>query len=328
MNSVVVVSNSVYMLSSEVRKTIPGHVSILVCNIMWGLMAPVSKDALNYFHDNDISAFTLAAFRMIGAAMSFWLLSVFVKGEKTTWTDRRKLFAAGMLSIVFNQCLFIIGVSFTTPIDASVVTTMLPIVTMLIAAIVLKEPITGLKAVGVLLGMSGALLLILGNGKGLSFERNNLIGDLMCFGAQVSFACYLVFFKNFIGRFSPVTLMKWMFLWAALVIVPFALPGIMRIDYSAMPVSVVMEVCYTVFVATFFTYLLVPIGQKSLRPTVVSMYNYVQPVVSTMVTLLWGMTTFGFVKGVAIGLVFAGVYIVTQSKSRVQMKNEQRKRNK
>lgn len=307
------------------QPTYPGHLAMLVSNMLWGLMAPISKDTLNYFHEVGISAFTLAAFRMIGAAAAFWILSAFLPQEKTTWNDRGKLFVAGMLSIVFNQCMFIGGVSFTTPIDASVVTTMLPIATMILAAIVLKEPITGLKAIGVLIGMTGAILLILGSGQGLSFEKDNLIGDLMCLTAQFSFAAYLVFFKNFIGRFSPTTLMKWMFLAAAIVIIPFAVPSIMSIDYSAMPVKVMLEICYTVFVATFFTYLLVPTGQKLLRPTTVSMYNYVQPVMSTVVTLMWGMTTFGPMKGLAIALVFAGVYIVTQSKSRQQIEAEKNK---
>ncbi|MCQ2226990.1 MAG: DMT family transporter [Bacteroidales bacterium] len=307
---------------SSSRPTYQGHILMLVANMLWGLMAPISKDSLSYFAEHDISAFTLAAFRMIGAAISFWILSAFLPTEKTTRSDRGKLFIAGMLSIVFNQCLFIVGISFTTPIDASVVTTMLPIATMILAAIVLHEPITGLKAIGVLLGMAGAVLLILGNGQGLSLERDNLIGDMMCLIAQFSFATYLVFFKNFIGRFAPVTLMKWMFLWSAIVIVPFAAPSIMSIDYSAMPVKVILEICYTVFIGTFFTYMLVPTAQKVLRPTVVSMYNYVQPVMSTAVSLLWGMTTFGLVKGIVIGLVFAGVYIVTQSKSRKQMEAE------
>lgn len=289
---------------------------MLLANMLWGLMAPISKDALNYFSVNNISAFTLAAFRMIGAAIAFWILDFFLEKQPTTWTDRRKLFVAGMLSIVFNQCMFIVGVSYTTPIDASVVTTMLPIVTMIIAAIVIREPITGLKIIGVLLGMSGAILLILGGEHGPNFSRNCLIGDMMCLAAQFSFATYLVFFKGFISRFSAVTIMKWMFLWSAIVIVPFAMPGIIRIDYSAMPTSVILEICYTVFVGTFFTYLLVPVGQKLLRPTVVSMYNYVQPIMSTIVSLWWGLTTFGLVKGIAIGLVFAGVYVVTQSKKR------------
>ena len=301
------------------QKTYAGHISMLVANMLWGLMAPVSKDTLNYFQSNGISAFTLAAFRMIGAAIAFSLLSALLKSEPTTWADKRKLFVAGMLSIVFNQCMFIVGVSYTTPIDASVVTTMLPIVTMIIAAIVLREPITGLKVVGVLLGMSGAILLILGNEHGLSFNKNSFIGDLMVLAAQFSFAIYLVFFKNFISRFSVITLMKWMFLWSAIVIVPFALPSIVSINYSAMPLKVIAEICYTVFIGTFFSYMLVPIGQKTLRPTVVSMYNYVQPVMSAIVSLVWGLTTFGLTKGIAVGLVFAGVYIVTQSKKRTDM---------
>lgn len=293
-----------------------GHVAMFGSNLIWGLMAPISKDTLNYFADNGIPAFTLASMRMIGAATAFWILSLFVKGEPTTWTDRGKMAIAAMLSIVFNQCLFIIGVSYTNPLDASVITTMLPVITMILAAIVIKEPITGLKVFGVMLGMSGALLLILGGGGNLSLNRDNLIGDVMCLTAQVCFASYLVFFKNFIMRFSPATLMRWMFTAAAVVIVPFSLKTLWSLDYSQIPLKIYLEIAYTVFIATFFTYLMIPIGQKTLRPTVVSMYNYMQPVMSATVSLLWGMTTFGIVKGAAIGLVFTGVYIVTQSKSR------------
>lgn len=300
-----------------------GHAFTLTANILWGLMAPISKDTLNYFAEHDISAFTLAAMRMIGGCIAFWILQCFVEREKTTWSDRGKFFICAMLAIVFNQCLFIVGIAFTSPIDASVITTLMPIITMILAAVIIKEPITGLKAIGVLLGMSGALLLILGGGGSLSFDSSSIIGDVMCLTAQFCFASYLVFFKSFISRFTSVTLMKWMFLSAAIVIVPFAIPNMMSIDFSTIPTKIYLEICYTVFIATFFTYLLIPTGQKHLRPTVVSMYNYVQPVVSSTVALLWGLTTFGLVKGIAIGLVFAGVYIVTQSKSRKQLEQQQ-----
>lgn len=299
-----------------------GHLAMFFANMIWGLMAPISKDTLNYFESNDIPAFTLAAMRVLGATAAYWILSVFVRSDRTTWADRRKFFMAGMFSIVFNQCLFIVGVSFTTPVDASVITTMLPVVTMLMAALVLREPITGLKVVGVLLGMGGALLLIMGGGTGLSFGTGNIIGDLMCLAAQVSFSCYLVFYRDFIVKFSPLTLMKWMFTAASLVFLPIALPIFARIDFAAIPPRIYLEICYTVFAATFLTYMMIPIGQKSLRPTVISMYNYVQPVMSAAVSLLWGMATFGLYKGIAIGLIFSGVYVVTQSKSRAQLDTE------
>ncbi len=296
------------------------HSACLSANILWGLMAPVSKDALNYLSSIGVSAYVLPALRMVGATACFWILSIFFPKEKTTWRDKGMLLLAGLLSIVFNQCMFIVGVSHTSPIDASVVTTMLPVVTMLLAAIVLKEPITNLKVLGVFIGFSGAILLIFGGGNGsLSIDSEHIKGDLMCLTAQVSFACYLVFFKNFISRFSPVTLMKWMFLFSTILFIPVEFTEISKIDISAVPTSVWSEIAYVIVCATFLTFLLIPIGQKNLRPTVVSSYNYVQPVVSALVSLAWGLSQFDYLKGIAIALVFSGVYIVTRSKSRADM---------
>ncbi len=300
---------------------------MLVCNMLWGLMAPVSKDTLNFFHDAGISPFVLPALRMGGAAVCFWILSFFMPREHTTWSDKLQLLVAGILSIALNQCMFIVGVSFTSPIDASVVTTTLPIVTMILAAIVLGEPITHVKVLGVVVGMSGALLLIFGGGHGLSIDRDHIIGDCMCLTAQISFACYLVFFKKLINRFSPVTLMKWMFLFSTIIFVPMQADEIVAIDLGSVPSSVYVEIFYIVVGATFLTFLLIPTGQRLLRPTIVGSYNYVQPVMSTIVSLCWGLSQFDYVKGVAIALVFSGVYIVNRSKSRQQMLEEQTLKN-
>ncbi|MDO4462376.1 MAG: DMT family transporter [Bacteroidia bacterium] len=300
----------------------PGHIAMVVANVLWGLMAPVSKDTLNFFALNSINPVVLPSLRILGATFAFWLLSLFLPKEPVCKADKVKLFGAGLFAIAFNQCLFITGISFTSPIDASVVTTMLPIVTMILSAIVLKEPLTHLKAVGVLVGMSGALLLVLGDGHGLHLDKDHIIGDIMCFTAQVSFACYLVFFKGVISRYSGATLMKWMFLFSALTASPFILPMLAKVPWSAIPAKIYAEIAYTVFVATFFSFLIITVGQKRLRPTVVSMYNYVQPVVSTTISLIWGVATFGLTKGIAIALVFAGVYVVTQSKKRSDLQNE------
>lgn len=302
---------------------LPGHIAMFVSNMLWGLMAPISKDTLNFFTQNNISPIVLPSLRILGATFAFWVLSLFIPKEPVSRADKKKLFGAGMFSIAFNQCLFITGISFTSPIDASVVTTMLPIVTMILSAIVLKEPLTHLKAVGVLVGMSGALLLVLGDGQGLHLDRDHIIGDLMCFTAQVSFACYLVFFKEIIGKYTGATLMKWMFTFSAITATPFVLPFLIEVPWREIPLKIYSEIAYTVFVATFFTFLLITVGQKRLRPTVVSMYNYVQPVISTSISLIWGVATFGLAKGIAVALVFAGVYIVTQSKKRADIVKEE-----
>lgn len=292
-----------------------GHIAMFSANIAWGLMAPLSKMAMAH---PAINSWMLVSFRVIGAAMAFWLFGLFTKREKVPFADLKLLAVAALLGIILNQGVFILGVSLTSPINASIVTTSLPIVTMLIAAVYLKEPITWLKLGGIVVGASGALTLILSNttgGNGAD-QAASLTGIGLCLLSQVSYATYFVLFKNMISRYHPFTLMKWMFLFAALIYLPFNLPQILSTNFSEVPASVLWEIVFVVFGATFFSYLMIPIGQKYLRPTVATMYNNVQPIVATIATVSLGIGTFGWLKAMAIVLVFFGVFLVTKSRAR------------
>jgi drug/metabolite transporter (DMT)-like permease len=198
---------------------------------------------------------------------------------------------------------------------------MLPILTMILAAIIIKEPITLMKAVGVVVGASGALLLVFSS-QMQHTGNGNFWGDLIVFSAAFSFAIYLTVFKDLITRYSPVTLMKWMFLFSTIVSAPFCYKPLMQTDFSLLTANTFWRIGYMVIFATFLGYLLIPIGQKVLRPTTLSMYNYVQPVVASLLAVAIGMDVFGYEKALSGILVFAGVYIVTQSKSRAQMEAE------
>lgn len=232
-----------------------------------------------------------------------------------------KLLFAALLGIVLNQGSFIFGVSLTSPINASIVTTTTPIITMIIAAFYLKEPVTGKKVLGIFIGAAGALLLILSSQATAASggKSSNIWGDLLCLLAQFSFSFYFVLFKGLIGRYSPVTLMKWMFTYASICTIPFTFNHISAIDFANLPAEIYLGIAYVVIGGTFLSYLFIPIGQTLLRPTVACMYNYVQPIVASLIAVLWGMDTFGVMKGIAVVLVFSGVYIVTQSKSKAQL---------
>ncbi len=231
-----------------------------------------------------------------------------------------KLFFAALFGIVLNQGPFIWGVSMTSPIDASIVATTTPIIAMVIAALYLKEPITGKKVLGIFVGATGALLLILGSQhSGTSANQSNVWGDLLCLFAQFSFSFYIVVFKDLVGRYSPITIMKWMFTYSAICYIPFSYSSIASIDFATVPLSAFWQVGYIVFCSTFLAYLLIPVGQHLLRPTIACMYNYVQPIIASLIAVLWGMDTFGLMKGLAIALVFLGVFIVTQSRSKADM---------
>ena len=300
-------------------KNLTGHLCMFAACAAWGLMSPLGKDAMSH----GVSGLALVSFRVVGAAVCFWATSVFSRHqEEVPPRDLLMFFFAGMLAIVFNQCCFTIGLSMTSPVNASIVTTTLPIVTMVLAALFLKEPVTNKKVLGIFCGAVGALLLILGNGHTTQEGEGNLSGDLLCLTAQCSFAVYLTVFKKLIQKYTVVTCMKWMFTYASIVILPFTYKELAMLPWNGIPAATWLETAFVVFAATYLAYILMMTGQKMLRPTIVSMYNYVQPIVACIVSVATGLGVFGWSQGLAVILVFAGVWLVTHSKSRADLNAE------
>ncbi len=301
------------------NKKLTGHVALFSANIIFGINNPISRALMPEI----LSPFTLTFFRLAGGMLLFWMVSLFTKKEHVPAKDIFLLFLASFFALTLNQLPFFVGLSMTSPIDASIVVTMLPILTMILAAIIIKEPITLMKSVGVVVGASGALLLVFSS-QMQHTGNGNFWGNLIVFSAAFSFAIYLTVFKDLITRYSPVTLMKWMFLFSTIVSVPFCYKPLMQTDFSLLTANTFWRIGYMVVFATFLGYLLIPIGQKVLRPTTLSMYNYVQPVVASLLAVAIGMDVFGYEKALSGILVFAGVYIVTQSKSKAQMDAEKK----
>lgn len=296
--------------------SLKGHSSMLGANVMWGLMSPVSKFVMA---SGAITPFVVTDLRIGGAMVLFWLGSLFQKPEQVSHKDLIALFFASLFAIVLNQGSFIFGVSLSSPGDASIITTSMPLWAMLLAAYILKEPITGKKILGIAAGASGALLLILGSHSmtQTSASGDNAIwGDLLVLFAQFCYAFYIVRYKNFVNKYSLFTIMKWMFTYAFILTIPFSTKDLMHTDWANMEGVYVAGLAFIVVGGTFLSYMLIVVGQKCLRPTVAGMYNYVQPIVACIVAACWGMDSFNLTKGFAIILIFGGVYLVTTSKSR------------
>lgn len=304
------------------KRPLVAHMSMFLACVFWGLMAPVGKDAMAH----GISSIELVLFRVAGAAVLFWLASMFTEREHVPGRDLARLFFAGMLGLVFNQCCYIIGLSITSPINASIVTTSAPIFAMVLSALILKEPVTGKKALGVLMGFSGALILILTSASAASSKVGDIRGDLLCLFAQFSFALYLALFRPLVQRYSVFTVNKWMFTFATAVVLPFTLPRVAGTGLGHIPPSAWAEAAYVVVVGTFLCYILMMMGQRTLRPTVVSIYNYLQPVVSVVVSVAAGLGVFRAAHAAAVVLVFSGVWLVTKSKSRADIEADSKSR--
>lgn len=288
------------------------HLSMLVAEAIWGLMAPIGKQAMTH----GIDGLSMVSFRVLGGAILFWLTSLFTKHEHVPLRDILLLGLAGVFGLVCNQCLYTIGLSITSPINSSIVTTSMPIFAMLLAFIILKEPLTLQKIGGVLTGCCGAVILVLTSLSATNSKVGNIWGDLMCLGAQLSFAFYLSLFSSLLRRYSVFTVNKWMFLWATFLIWPFSAHHVMAIDWEHIAPATWWQTGYVVLFGTYVGYIFIMVGQHALRPTVVSIYNYVQPLVAVVVSVLLGISVFTPMQALAVLLVFSGVWLVVKSKSR------------
>lgn len=288
---------------------------MLCAGTCWGLMAPIGKDAML----NGINGIDLVSFRVLGGALLFWLTSLFTKKEHVPVKDILLLGCAGLFALVFNQCSYTIGLNLTSPSNSSIMTTSMPIFAMVLSFFILKEPITWQKAGGVLLGCTGAVIIITTSATAGNAKVGNIWGDLLCMSAQLSFALYLSLFKPLIQKYSLFTVNKWMFTWATLIIWPFTLDHVSSIDFASVPMSTWWETGFVVFFGTYISYICMMVGQQTLRPTVVSVYNYMQPLVSVSVSVAAGLAVFKTSQALAAILVFSGVWFVVKSKSKHDM---------
>ena len=197
---------------------------------------------------------------------------------------------------------------------------------MIVAAIVIKEPISLQKAGGVALSFAGIIYLILNRaGAPGSVAESTPFGIFMIILNILSFSMYLGIFKPLIAKYSVVTFMKWIFLFSACTAIPFSIKGLANVNWVGIPIKQYAELAYLVICATFISYFLIPVSQKRIRPTLISMYSYVQPIIAIGISIAIGMDTLTWQKAVATILVFGGVIIVSYSRSAKDSKEAETK---
>lgn len=299
--------------------------------------------------DGHITPMALFCLRSFGAALLFWLLSFVLscrsraigssgsavvsaacassaRGEtaelkKIEKGDYWKIALASFFGLFSTQLTFLLAIPHTTAIDASIMSSMLPIMTLLASAFVMRERITWSGVSGIALSVIGVMILIFNSVSIREGAATTSVGGIVgMIGNTLSFALYLSIFRPLIRKYSVVTFMKWMFLFSSLYALPFSFSAFSASHLAAVPLSVALQVAYVVVGATFISYFLIPVGQKHLRPVVVSMYTYVQPVVAMVIALSLGLDQLTLLKVVATVLVFTGVGLVNFTPSRTPSK--------
>ena len=282
---------------------------MLLTMVLFGLMSPFSKDAMN----SGLTGPQLATLRICGGTLLFWLSSLFLPWHHVSRRDLLRLAVASIFGVVLSQGGLIMGISRTSPINATMEITAQPIYVLVLAAIILHERITPRKAAGVLLGFAGAATLVLMN-TGDAGPQTSIVGDLMVLGSQVAFALYLTMFLPLIRRLDPLTFNRWMFTFGSLLLLPFTAADMAQLDWSAVSARTWAEVAYIIVCCTFICFLLVVYSQRRLPSTVVSSYNYIQPVVTVVASLMMGLAVLQWQHVLAAALIFTGVWLVIHAR--------------
>lgn len=286
---------------------IKAHLALFGANLIYGLNYSVAKDVMPTY----IQPFGFILLRVVGAALLFWFFHSILSSEKIDKKDWPRIALCGLFGVAMNQLLFFAGLNITTPINAAIIMTSNPILVIIAASIILHEIITKQKVIGLTLGVIGALLIILFKAD-FSFDAKTWPGDLMIFLNAASYGVYLVIVKPLMTKYQPLTIIKWVFTFGLIYVLPFGYSDFMAIEWSSFPTIIWLETAFVVICTTFFAYLLNIFALKKLQPSTVSTYIYTQPVLAALFAILMGKDEVTLVKVIGAILIFSGVYIVSK----------------
>lgn len=279
-----------------------GHLCALGAAVLFGLMSPMCKFAMQ---NKGVDALQLAFFRVCGAAILFWLISLLIPREKIAGRDWLPLLGMTLCGMLINQFLYVLGIQYTSPGNACVIGTSTPVMTFILSVLFLRQRVTWGRTCGFLLAFAGAAVLIQGSGGDLS---GHPLGDTLCLISQLAAACYFVFFGRVLRRYHPITVMKWLFLMATLLSLIPMWHSLSCLEPEQLHLHELFAITYIVVGGSFFSYLLLIVAQRRLAPPSVAAYNYVQPVIAVAtgvflnLDLLTGQKLFSFLL-IAVGVV-------------------------
>jgi drug/metabolite transporter (DMT)-like permease len=287
-------------------------VAAFMVQVFYGVTFTFASDVIKGGY---IKPFGFILLRVAGAAILFWLFSFFAPKEKIDRKDFIMFFFASIFGIVLNMLTFFKGLEYTTPIHASVIMVVVPIIVLIMSAIFLKEKVLPKKIIGIVLGLSGAVVLSL-YGKPMEGSENIPLGNLLVFINAVSYSIYIIIIKKLSDKYHPFTFIKWLFLFGTILVFPFGYSELQAVDWSIFTPYVTFETLFVIIGATFATYLLNPLALRQLKASTVTTFLYIQPVIAGIFAIIMGSDSLDLIKIVAALLIFAGVYLVSMNKAK------------
>jgi drug/metabolite transporter (DMT)-like permease len=288
-----------------------GFLAALGATIIYGLNHTIAKNVMPIY----ITPFGFILLRVLGAAILFWIVSFFINPEKIQKKDWPRLIACSLLGMVINMLAFFKGLELSTPVNSSVIITISPIIVFIFSAILLKEKIQFLKTIGIISGFVGAVILVLYTSKTGINAPNIPLGNVLFIVNSFAYGLYLVLVKPLIEKYNIITLLKWLFLLAVFLNLPVTFDEFVSVKWADLPIKdAVLPMLFVVVGTTFCTYLFNAYALRTLSPSTVSSFIYLQPIVGIVYAVSTKSDTLSLVSVTGMVLIFIGIYLVTKKK--------------
>ncbi|MDG3583155.1 DMT family transporter [Galbibacter pacificus] len=279
-------------------------------SLIYGINHTVAKDVMPTF----IQPFGFILLRVSGAAILFWIISIWGPKEKIDKKDWPRLACCAVFGMVINMLMFFKGLSLSTPINSAVIVTLTPIIVFILSAIIIKERVTFIRTFGILLGFAGALGLVLFGENVEQGAPNIALGNILFMINATSYGIYLVLVKPLTAKYHAFTIMRWLFTIGIIINIPFTITEFTAVKWTSLPFDAIWRMAFVVVGTTFSTYLLNIFALKQLKASTIGAFVYLQPLIGILFAIIVGADKLTFVKVIAAGLVFLGVYMVTKTK--------------
>lgn len=287
---------------------IRAHIALFLVALIYGGNYSVAKIVLD---DEYIQPLGFIVLRLLAGCAFFSLLHFLVIREKIERSDWPRLALCALFGVAINQMCFFLGLKLTKPINASLILTTTPILVLIISSILIRERITTWKILGILLGATGAILL-LAVGRTISFQQSGFLGDLLVFVNATSYGIYLVIVKRLMQKYHPFTVLRWVFTFGMVIVLPLGWNDVTLVEWNTFSPLIWWSVAYVLIGTTILAYLFNGYALKIVNPSIVSIYIYLQPVVAAIISILIGQDSLNFQKILAAALIFAGVFLVSK----------------
>lgn len=275
---------------------------------IYGLNHTIAKGVMPMY----IKPFGFIMLRVVGASILFWSISFLAPNEKIERRDWGRVLLCSLFGMSINMLAFFKGLDLSTPINSAVLVTTTPIIVVILSFFLIKETIRGHKILGILIGLIGALFLVLYGNEIRQDAPNIPLGNTLFLLNALFFGLYLILVKKLLEKYHPITLMKWMFLLGIIYNIPIALPEFLEVSWSDLPFEAIWKMAFVVVGTTFCAYLFNVFALTQLKASTVSAFVYVQPVIGILFAVISGKDVLTTVKIGAACLVLLGVYLVSK----------------